>query len=277
MLLFAEMALRHLVKVIENAYWELHFFYRNLDAAKVGRDSALLTWRAVQAQYEEGSGQQADAASIAQSQEQYFFFRGRVEEAKRDLMKAERQLRFLCGLHAIDHRMIRPIDEPDHSKINTEWDLIKQTTLHNSAEANQQRRLIRSITKTLATSTSPAERAELEVLLKTHRQKLEDIELELTHSLTDAVQNVDSSRMLVETSAMQSLSAKKQVDALRAQFREGTVTLDFLMDAERRLADARVAYCRSLTQYEIAKLEVALRSQSLLSDRKLTIHEPTTN
>ena len=270
----AEIAFRHLVLEVEKAYWNLHFYYRNLDAAKVGRDSALLTWRAVNAQLKAGSGPQADAASVAQSQEQYFFFRGRVEEAKRDLKKGERRLRFLCRIATDDGRTIRPIDEPDHSERNVVWEAVLESTLQGAPEIKRQRTLMQSVGKTLGETTSVAERAELEVLQKRQSRRLEDIELELTHSLTDSVQSLRSCHNLVETTALQSLSAKKHVDALRAQFKEGTVTLDFLLDAQRRLADARVAYYRSLTQYEMAKLEVAYRSNSLLNDRKLTILEP---
>ena len=46
----------------------------------------------------------------------------------------------------------------------------------------------------------------------------DDLKLDLSHSLTDAVQNADASYQLAKTAAMQSLSAKRQVDTLRSQF-----------------------------------------------------------
>lgn len=319
---------RDYLSELEKSYWELVFFYRNLDAAKVGRDSALLTWRSVNAQIEEGSGQQADAASVAQSQEQYFFFRGRVEEAKRDLLKAERQLRYLMGIEATDGRIIRPSDEPTIAKIEFDWYDVLTETLTRTPEIRRQKWRIKEQEMNLIAAKNTllpqldavalyrflglgddlwladsdrlpfaapgsqalenltdgdyqewrlgfelnmpigyrAENARVtnaHLLLARERAKLEDIELELSHSLTDAVQNLDASYQLMKTAGMQGLSSKKQVDALRAQFEGGTVTLDFLLDAQRRLADARVAFFRSLAQYNMSIVEVHFRKGSL--------------
>ena len=38
-------AVRNHVAETERAYWDLYFFYRNLEAAKIGRDSAQRTWQ----------------------------------------------------------------------------------------------------------------------------------------------------------------------------------------------------------------------------------------
>ncbi len=323
-----EVSVRNYLSELEKSYWELVFFYRNLDAAKVGRDSALLTWRAVNAQLQEGSGQQADAASVAQSQEQYFFFRGRVEEAKRDLLKAERQLRYLMGIEASSDRIIRPIDSPTMARIDFEWSDILAETLTRTPEIRrakwrikeqemnmiaaknqllpqldavalyrflglgdelwhassdrlpfaadgsqavenmtdgdyQEWRLQLEFNMLLGNRQAKTQVRNVNLSLARARAILEDLELELSHSLTDAIQNLDSSYQLMTTAAMQGLSAKKQVDALRAQFKEGTVTLDFLLDAQRRLSDARVAFYRSLTQYNMSIVEVHYRKGSL--------------
>ncbi len=44
-----EAGVRNFVADVENAYWELYFSYRFLEAAKLGRDSALQTWKKVHA------------------------------------------------------------------------------------------------------------------------------------------------------------------------------------------------------------------------------------
>ncbi len=46
-----EGGVRNLVSDTENAYWELYFAYRALEASKVGRTSALQTWRKIDALY----------------------------------------------------------------------------------------------------------------------------------------------------------------------------------------------------------------------------------
>ena len=83
-----EVSVRELLSSTEQAYWELYFFYHNLRAAKIGRDSAQAAWQKVQSLYEEGVPG-GEAEREAQAKEQYFFFRGRVEQAQRDLFKAE--------------------------------------------------------------------------------------------------------------------------------------------------------------------------------------------
>ena len=50
-----EAGVRNFVSDVENAYWELYFAYRNLEATKSGRDAALQTWRKVRAKYDAGA------------------------------------------------------------------------------------------------------------------------------------------------------------------------------------------------------------------------------
>lgn len=111
-----EVGVRNLVSDVENAYWELYFAYRALNAAKVGRDSALQTWRQIHALYVvNAKGGEADKE--AQSRDQYFNFKGQVEQALTDLYRTENRLRFLMGLAATDGRLIRPKDEPTTAKV----------------------------------------------------------------------------------------------------------------------------------------------------------------
>ena len=46
-----EEGVRTLVSDVENAYWDLYFAYRDLDAKIAGRNRALETWRAVHAPF----------------------------------------------------------------------------------------------------------------------------------------------------------------------------------------------------------------------------------
>ena len=47
-----EIAVRDLVSNVENAYWDLYYGYRVLDARVKARDAALDTWRKIYALYE---------------------------------------------------------------------------------------------------------------------------------------------------------------------------------------------------------------------------------
>ena len=115
-----EAGVRNLVSDTEQAYWELYFAYRNLEARKAGRDSALEAWRKVHALYvEQSRGGEADKE--AQAREQYFFFRSEVEQALTDVYRSENRLRFMMGIAASDGRLIRPSDEPTTARITFDW------------------------------------------------------------------------------------------------------------------------------------------------------------
>ena len=75
-----EVAVRNLVSNVENAYWDLYFAYRDLDARVAARDSALETWRRVHALFEAGR-RGGEAEKEAQAREQYFRFQVEVENA----------------------------------------------------------------------------------------------------------------------------------------------------------------------------------------------------
>jgi len=96
------------------------------------------------------------------------------------------------------------------------------------------------------------------------RAVLEEQELEVTHQLTDAIRDVDRYYELAQSNFNRRSAAKQQVDAVRAAYDTGTVTLDLLLDAQRRLADAESSYYRSLVDYNLAIRSVHLRKGTLL-------------
>jgi outer membrane protein TolC len=317
----------HLVDV-ERSYWDLFFYYRSLETARVGRDSALGTWKRVNAIYEQG-GPNVSGEQEAQAREQYFFFRGRLEEAKRDLLKAERQLRFMMGIAPTDGRMIRPSDLPSLAKIEFDWSDILCESLTRSDEIRQRKWIIKQRELELIAARNnllpqmdlvalyrwlglgddlygternginfpnPASQAwdnmtegdfqewrlgfdmrmpignraaqaqvrNQQLLLARERARLEELELEVAHALTDAIQNLDAHYVLTETAFLQRAAARRQVEVLQNKVEAGTVTLDVLLDSQRRAADAERAYFQSLLQYNLSVIEVHRRKGSLL-------------
>ncbi|MBM4057839.1 MAG: TolC family protein, partial [Planctomycetes bacterium] len=137
-----EAGVRNLVSDTEQSYWELYFAYRNLEARKAGRDSALEAWRKVHALYvEQSRGGEADKE--AQAREQYFFFRSEVEQALTDVYRSESRLRFMMGISASDGRLIRPSDEPTTARITFDWQQALVEALSRSAELRKQKWIIK--------------------------------------------------------------------------------------------------------------------------------------
>ena len=87
--------LQDMLNNLEIRYWDLYFQYRNLETAKVARDSSLVTWRIVYdkfvERYRAGAGRGPSPGAV-------FQLSGRVESALRNLYDAENELRFLLGL-----------------------------------------------------------------------------------------------------------------------------------------------------------------------------------
>ena len=327
-----EAGVRNFVEDVETAYWELYFAYRNLEATRGGRDSALQTWKEVHAKYEVGArGGEADKE--AQSRAQYFLFRSSLETALNDLYRAENRLRYMMGLAATDGRLIRPSDEPSDAKVVFDWSDIHAEGLCRSVELRQEKWRIKQMEMQLIASKNlllprldvggkyrflgvgqdlvgyPGESFGLapgaslagtdafstldhgkfqewemsanfsmpigfrqplaavrnaQLQLARERSILQDQELELSHELAEATRDVDTNYTLSQTNFNRRVAAEQQVEAVKAAYDAGTVTLDLLLEAQRNRADAEAAYYRSLTDYAKSIMLVHARKGSLL-------------
>ena len=323
-----ETNIRNLASDVEEAYWQLYFAYHNLEAAKTGRDSALVTWRRVYALMTNGA-EGGEAEKEAQARQQYFEFRSRTEGALRDLYKAEGSLRYFMGLAATDGRLVRPTSEPTDAWVKFDWFEIHEEALARSPELRRQGwRIKQRETEMIAArnqllpqldavalyrflglgddlisgnragrnfnepnsyawdeltegryqewtlglqfSTPIGFRQELagvrNAQLQIAREKavMEDMELEISHLLTDTIRDLDSNYSLVQTNLNRLIAADKEVDSVQAAYDAGTVTLDLLLDAQRRRSDAQIAYFQALIEYNIAIKDVHHRKGSLL-------------
>ena len=327
-----EAGVRNLVSDTEQSYWELYFAYRNLEARKAGRDSSLEAWRKVHALYvEQSRGGEADKE--AQAREQYFFFRGEVENALTDVYRCENRLRYMMGISASDGRLIRPSDEPTTARISFDWQQSLVEALSRSAELRKQKWVIKQreleltaaknlilprldlvgrwrflgmgqdlinqnynpynadnvdpLAGTDAYSTMLSGkfqewqagaqflmplgfRRELatvrhhQLQLARERARLQDEELEASHALVEAVRNVDTNFALAQTNFNRRVAAERQVEAVQAAYDAGTVTLDQLLDAQRRRAEAESGYYRALVDYNRSISQLHYRKGSLL-------------
>ncbi len=155
-----EIAVRNLVSDVENAYWDLYFGYRDLDAKIMARDSALETWRRIHALYTNGR-RGGEAEKEAQAREQYFRYQAEVENAlsgrllngthtgngsqggsfqsNHGVYVAERRLRMLMGTLINDGRLIRPADEPSLARVEYDWEETLVESLERRPEIRRQR------------------------------------------------------------------------------------------------------------------------------------------
>jgi hypothetical protein len=112
-----------------------------------------------------------------------------------------------------------------------------------------------------------------ELLLARDRALLADQELEISHQIADAIREMQGFYVVSQTAFNRRVSAKQQVEAVEAAYEAGTATLDLLLDAQRRLADADIEYYRSLTNYNLSIATIHLRKNSLLEYNGINLAE----
>ncbi len=155
-----ERSVRDLVADVENAYWDLHFAFRDLEARVDARDIALVTAKKLEAQTAtQGTG------DAAQAMEQYYRFESDVIDAVNGrsvdgtrtnngsaggsfrgtggLRVAERRLRLILGTAINDGKLIRPSDEPAQAPILYDWVNSSHEAISRREEIRRQRWVIK--------------------------------------------------------------------------------------------------------------------------------------
>ena len=165
-----ETGLRDFLSDVTNAYWELYYAYRNLEARKAARDRALAVWDAYRARAEGGLAGETNSLGSeneALAREQYYRFQEEVEEALSGrpieftftgsgrgggtfragggVQVAERRLRLLMGVAVNDDRMVRPVleDELSTPDVLFDWGTTAAGALERRPELRRQKLRVR--------------------------------------------------------------------------------------------------------------------------------------
>jgi outer membrane protein TolC len=154
-----ERSVRDLVAEVENAYWDLYYAYRDLEAKIDLRNIAEETLQKIKARDDSGEG------DIAQAEEQVHRFQaevvdalnGRVLDGTRTyngssagtfrgiggVRMAERKLRLMIGLPINDGMLIRPSDSPSAVPVVFDWENAIGDALRGREELKRQRWVIK--------------------------------------------------------------------------------------------------------------------------------------
>ncbi len=152
-----QMSVRDYVSNVVNAYWDLYFGYRDLDARIGAMNRALEALNRVNARAENDLDSEARVALAA---EQYYRFRDEVLEALTGrivqgtqngngstggtvrgtggVQLAERRLRFLIGIPINENEMLRPSENPPEAEVVFQWDSAMQEALSRRPELRRQ-------------------------------------------------------------------------------------------------------------------------------------------
>ncbi|MDR0870016.1 MAG: TolC family protein [Planctomycetaceae bacterium] len=105
------------------------------------------------------------------------------------------------------------------------------------------------------------------------RALLQEQELELTHQLADSFREISLAYQQSRTMLQRRIAADDEVSSVSAAYRVGTTTLDQLLDAQKRQAEAETAYYRSIVDYNLAITTLHYRKGSLLEYNNVALAE----
>jgi outer membrane protein TolC len=96
------------------------------------------------------------------------------------------------------------------------------------------------------------------------RKILQEQELELSHQLADAIRDLSQNYQVGQTNYNRLLASIREVAAVQARYDAGTTTIDQVLDAQRRKAEAENDYYRTLVDYTLSITQLHFRKGSLL-------------
>lgn len=152
-----EMSIRDYVSNVVNAYWDLYYAYRDLDARSRAMKRSLEAWNRLQAKAENDIESEA---RVALAREQYYRFKAEMDDAltgrlvvgtlnrngstggtmrgTSGVQVAERRLRLLSGLPINADALLRPVEDPTEADVIFHWDSIMQEALTRRPELRRQ-------------------------------------------------------------------------------------------------------------------------------------------
>lgn len=346
-----ELGVRNFTSDVENAYWDLYFAYRDLDAKVAARNASLETWRRIHALYERGR-RGGEAEKEAQAREQYYRFEEEAQNALHGKLVdgtrtnngstggtfrgtggvyvIERRLRLITGLPISDGRLLRPTQEPIETRLVFDWETSLSESLARRVEIRRQKWQIKKreaeleanrnflkpqldlvgryrmrgfghdlypndgdtdattdmfdgkyqewqagveFTMPIGFRQAYAAVRHSELQLAREQALLREQERTVVFDLSNSLSEVDRSYAIVETNLNRRIAASEQVAAVQTAYEADNATLDSLLDAHRRQAEADVAYYRALVEYQLAVKNLQLEKGTLLEYCQIFLSE----
>ena len=153
---------REFVSNVENAYWDLYYAYRELNAQTEARDAALEVLKKTRPQVETKRKSELELAS---AKEQYLRFESAIVESLEGrpvegtqansgssggsfrrtvgVRVAERRLRYLIGMPITDGTLLKPADQPGSAATVFDWQMSVGSALDNRPETRRQRWIVK--------------------------------------------------------------------------------------------------------------------------------------
>lgn len=112
-----------------------------------------------------------------------------------------------------------------------------------------------------------------QLALARERARLEDMELNVVHLLSIAMRDLDYEYLNAQTQFNRWKASQVEVDAANALYQGGKTTLDQVLDAQKRRAEAQSQYYAALVNYNRAIAQIHFRKGSLLEYNSVQLAE----
>ncbi len=112
--------------------------------------------------------------------------------------------------------------------------------------------------------------------LARERALLRDLERQIIHDVSNAITETSRAYRSIETAWNRRVSAESQFILLKSDVVQEVKGIDFnlVLDSERRLAEAKVAYNRALVSYAVALKNVQMETGAILEHCNIQLTEP---
>jgi RNA polymerase sigma factor (sigma-70 family) len=264
---------------VEQRYWNLAAAHAQMASSRQAVAMGQEILDRAQAELKKGRGTLADVAEASQRLEQFHLD---LTSRTSDVVTTECALRNVLGLPAADNRRIIPMSKPTAELVDPDW-----VTCLTEMKREQPDIVVNTLAVTeLAEPTSfepgrtiralsSVEQERKESQRKDRQEKLRQVLHLQTHALARSFLEVDANYKQIMTATRMRTSATARLDAQRAFYNEGRITIDRLLDAVSQYVTAAATEFQYKTHYNIALTHLSEAKGTLLADREIAVVDQT--
>lgn len=252
-----------LIRSIEQQYWGLAQCHVQHWAAEKGVELAGEILKRERSELKDGKGTTADVAEAEQRLEQ---FNLDLITRTRDLATTERQLRNLLDLPPADDRRIIPVTPPSDAQFKLDWEVSRAAMLENQPEILQAKARLKQ-----AEADGVGTDAGRLSLTASRAASLQKVLKQSTHSLARFAAEIDANFKQLRIAAELQTKASTRLQAQRAYYEEGRITIDRFLDAVSQYANSVASEAQFKTTYNISIAAFEEAKGTLLDHEGITI------
>jgi len=250
------------VRSIEQQYWLLGQAHAQLGASEKSAQLAEEILSREKAEVAVGKGAVADVAEPSQRLEQLNLD---LATRRSDLITTERQLRSLLGLPPDDGRRIVPVTAPTEARLEPDWDDSLAAMLENHPDVVRAKVRVNAAEDKMV-GDGPAR-------LERQKANLQQVVHQTTHSLARFFLEIDANYKQFKTASRLRAAAAERLNAQRAFYEEGRITIDRFLDAVSQYATAVATEAQYKALYNISIVALEEAKGTLLEYDKITVVE----